>query len=80
MTLEYRGNRSCEVGRMAAFCFDTEKEERRLEKIIAELKKNDHWKRRGFDWFDTCVVMPVVDRDEFDWLMGDYKKIKKCIK
>lgn len=80
MTLEYRGNRSCvDGGRMAAFCFDTEKEEARLEKIIAELKKNDYWKRKGFDWFDTCVVMFVIDKDDFNDLMAEYKKSKNIL-
>lgn len=81
MTLEYRGNRSCvDGGRMAVFCFGTEKEERRLEKIIAELKKNDYWKRKGFGWFDTCAVTSVIDKDDFNDLMAEYKKIKKYIK
>lgn len=81
MTLEYRGNRSCvDGGRMAAFCFAAEKEEMQLEKIIAELKKDDHWKRKEFDWFDTCVVVPVINKGDFNDLMADYKKIKKYIK
>lgn len=56
------------------------KEERRLEKIIAELKKNDYWKRKGFDWFDTCAVVSVINKDDFNDLMAEYKKIKKYIK
>lgn len=78
MTLEYRGNRAAYGTRMAMICFNYGEEEK-VSKIVEELKKDEYWRKKGFDWFDNCIVIPVIDKYDFNYLMEDYKKAKKSI-